>query len=373
MIPVFFNVLINSTLSIFCGLLVVGFFLWLFRVPTGPWRLFLLSLPFAKVVYDCLRGLPVDSVLLAGLDPFSLPPKHQLLQIGAGVTKWGPTFNVIFSVRNAEGKEFASSIGDYLAIWLNHKFGSEFLVVILSSVGAVASTLLFIRIWNAIKFEQRRRLDRHVAKQLRIERLDLRSVDVYCTTAFSGTPFTGGIINPYICIPEDSFSKLSQGEMDAVLKHEMGHIRHFDLLVTLLIKMLGDIFWFVPGYRWLSRHIDRIREIVADQSAISQGASAAELASALVKLKEIPEPNERFILYSAFFREKSLLKDRISRLLGSKIERSPRLGWQNRWVRFVFTFWIATAVLFTTIGGNHSTAELKNPEWFTNLLRALGM
>ncbi|MCB0412372.1 MAG: hypothetical protein KDD22_07590 [Bdellovibrionales bacterium] len=69
------------------------------------------------------------------------------------------------------------------------------------------------------------------------------------------------------------------------------------------------------------------------------------LASALVRLKEIPETNDRFILYSAFFREKA-----------------PRFGWQYKWVRFAISVWIASAVMFTTIGGNHTTAELKNPE-----------
>lgn len=166
MTPVFFNLFTNAMFSIFCSLVVVGFFIWLFRVQTGTWRLFLLSLPFVKVVYDCLRGLPADSVLLAGLDPFSLPPKHQLLQVGAGFSQWGPTFNVIFSVKNTEGKEFASSAGDYLTIWLNREYGSEIPLIILSSVIAVSLTLISIRVWNALKFERKRKTDRRNCQPL---------------------------------------------------------------------------------------------------------------------------------------------------------------------------------------------------------------
>ena len=84
MTVIFFNLLVNSMFSVVCGFTVASFFIWLFQVPTGPWKLFLLSLPFVKVVYDCLRGVPANSVLLAGLDPFSLPPYHQVLMIGAG-------------------------------------------------------------------------------------------------------------------------------------------------------------------------------------------------------------------------------------------------------------------------------------------------
>lgn len=372
MIAIFFNLLANSSLSILCGLVVVGFFIWTFRVPTGPWRLLLLSLPFIKVVYDCIRGLPANSVLLAGLDPFSLPPKHQLLQIGAGFSQWGPTFNVIFSVRNTEGKEFASSLGDYLVIWLNRKFGPEFLLVVLTAVVAVSITLLSIRVWSAFRFERKRKTDRLTAKAIATERVGYRSVDIYSSAAFSGTPFTGGIFNPYICVPADSLEKLRPEELDAVLKHELGHIRQFDLLVTMIIKMLGDLFWFVPGYRWLSRHIDRLREVVADQWAVSMGSSPEALASALVTLKEIPESNDQFVLYSAFFREKSLLQERVRRLIGGVVEKPARFGWQNKWFRILSSVWIASAVMFTTIGGNHTTAQLKNPEWFNQLLQALG-
>ena len=140
----------------------------------------------------------------------------------------------------------------------------------------------------------------------------------------------------------------------------------------MAIKVLGDLFWFVPGYRWLSRKIDRLREIVADQWATLNGAKPEALASALVTLKEIPEPNEKFILYSAFFREKSLLKVRIEKLLNEKSEKPPRFGWQYKWVRYGFSIWIASAVMFATIGGNHTTANLKNPEWFNQLLNVLG-
>lgn len=340
---------------------------------TGPGRLFLLSLPFVKIVYDCIRGLPANSVLLSGVDPFSLPPKHQLLQIGAGISQWGPMLNVILSVQNMNGKEYASSIGDYLTIWLSREFGSEIPTIILTAVMAVSLTLLSIRIWNGFKFERKRAEDRERARPLKIEKLGFRKVDIYISEVFLGTPFTGGVLRPYICIPKDSFEKLRAEELTAVLRHELGHIRQFDILVTMTIQILGDLFWFVPGYRWLSRKIDRLREIVADQWAIKNGAAPDALASALVTLKELPETTDRFVLYSAFFREKSLLKIRVERLIDAHIERPPRLGWQYKWVRIGMTFWIASAVMLTTIGGNHTTAELKNPEWLNSLLRILGL
>jgi beta-lactamase regulating signal transducer with metallopeptidase domain len=373
MTAMFFNLLVNSAFSMACGLLVVGFFIWLFRVETGPWKLVLLSLPFVKIVYDSVRGLPPDSVLLSGLDPFSLPPKHQLLQIGAGFSYWGPKFNLIFSVRDTTGKEFAASVGDYLVIWLNRTFGTHVPLIILSAVLAVSATLLVIRIVAAYRFEQRRKLDRVLSVPLREEKLRFGTVDIYVSSVFSGTPFTGGLLKPYICIPKDAADRLNAQELEAVIAHELGHIRQIDLAVTIVVQLLGDLFWFVPGYRWLSRKIDRLREVVADQWAVRSGIEPALLASALVKLKEIPEIPDRFVLYSAFFRETSLLKTRVERLLGKTAEKCPRFGWSNIWFRSMISVWIFTAVMIATLGGNHQTVKLKNPEWFDSMLKSLSL
>lgn len=73
MTPVFFNLLVNSACSLAAGVLVTRLFLWLFRVGTGPLKLFLLSLPFAKIVYDIARGIPRESILFTGLDTFTMP------------------------------------------------------------------------------------------------------------------------------------------------------------------------------------------------------------------------------------------------------------------------------------------------------------
>jgi beta-lactamase regulating signal transducer with metallopeptidase domain len=370
---IFFNLLANATMSLAVGLMIVGICLWFFRIETGRWKIFFLSLPFLKIVYDLVRGLPADSVLVAGIDPFMLPPKHQYFMVGAGFSTWGPIFNAVFGVRDVSGTEYAASVGDYLAIWLNREFGPGIPLAAVSLVLGVALTLLSIRIVHALRFERRRKHDRKSARLLKTISGRFRDVDVYVSDGFSGTPFTGGFVRPYICIPSDSYASLTREELEAVISHELGHIRQFDLAITVGVQLLGDLFWFVPGYRWLSRKIDRMREIVADQWALANGAEPALLASALIKLREIPETPERFVLYSAFFREKSLLKERVERLLGSKKEKRARFGWNKPLVRYVASFWIFMSVMIATFGGNHATATLANPEWVDHLMRQLGL
>ena len=78
------------------------------------------------------------------------------------------------------------------------------------------------------------------------------------------------------------------------------------------------------------------------------------LASALVRMKEIVIDAPNLVLYSAFIRNRPLLKDRVSYLLSpDTLTSRERLGWNKKWWRPVLAFWIVGAVMVATFGGNH--------------------
>jgi hypothetical protein len=370
---VFFNLLANGTFSLLCGLIVVGLFIWLFRVGTDRSRLFLLSLPYIKIVYDLIRGVPQGSVLFSGVNPLLLPGGNQTFSIGAGVSDWSVFMNAVFTVKDLSGKAYAASAGDYLLILTEQKLGAEAPLIIVSGVLSVSSFLIFRRLVKGISFELERRKDRQSCEAIASIALGWRKVDVYRSTLHSGSPFTGGFIKPYICLPADADSRITDEERNAIIAHELGHIRNADLITTILIQTLGDLFWFVPGYRWLSRKIDRLREVLADQYAIQNGVDASVLASVLLKLKEIPATHQQPILYSAFFRERSLLKERVERLVGVKTDRGPRFGWANRWIRLAVSLSAIGAVINSTFGGNRETVLFEMPSWFIHLMQRLGL
>ena len=372
MTAVFFNLLANSCLSLLAGLLVVHFFLWLFRIGTGPWKLFLLSLPFAKIVFDGIQGVPRDSILRSSLDTFALPPRHHYFRAGIGFSQWGPSLGLQFSAKDLTGKEYAESLGDYLVLWLSKAYGHGIPLAILSAAMAVSASLLALRATQIFRFERDRRRDRKLALTLRPSPPGRRPVDIYVSRRFSGSPFTGGILRPYICVPADAHRALSDEELEAVLAHELRHVRQLDLLGTLAVQALGDLFWFVPGYRWLSHKIDRLRELVADQGAVRAGIEPSLLASALLKLREMPAA-EKTVLYSAFFREESLLKLRVERLLGEAPEPAPRFGWQKKWVRLAVAFLVCSSVMNSTLGGNHRTDSLRTLPWVERLFHRWGL
>lgn len=351
----FFNLFANATFSLWMGLFIVFVFNKIFRIPTGPWKLSLFMLPFIKVVFDFFMGVPTSSILYKNINPFTIKPGMQEFTLGVGAGYFGPSIRFLFAVKDENHNRLGASAGDYLYYWLSHKLGPMAPSFILIALICISSIFLIRRLSEASRFEMLRRKDRRSSLPFQTIKVGFRKVDIYLSERFTGTPFTGGVFRPYIAIPEETYNMLSKAEVDAVIAHELGHVRQYDVAFTMFIQVLGDIFWFVPGYRRLSRKIDRLREIVADQFAVQSGISGEYLASALLKLKEFPQNTSRFILYSAFTREKSLLKVRINNLLGDKAEKNERFGWRYLTVRIVVTFWIVGAVLTSNLAGNHTT------------------
>lgn len=355
-----FNLFLNSACSFSAGILIVYLTIRIYRIDQSRWKLFLLTLPFFKVIWDLfIRGIPATSIIHAAIDPLTLPPKHQTFIMGVGFSEYGPTFNLSFMAYTVDGKKYSTSLADYIYAWMSRQYGNNMPQWILFGLLSISCFFVLRRILATWSFENKRRAQRKLDRSLNTLNVDWRTVDIYASLKYEGTPFTGGIFRPYVCFPEKTLCMLSSDETKSVVQHEIAHIKTWDLMATILIKSLGDLLWFVPGYRFLSRKIDRLREVLADKTATELGASPEYLASALLKLKEIPEGRHHAVLHSAFFREKSLLKIRIEKLL-TRIPNAnrPRLGWRWLPVRLWVTAWTTVAVMLATFAGNHSASFL---------------
>src|SRR4051812_35043643 len=101
------NLLLNAATSFVAGLLLVLLVIRIFRVQTTRAKLFLLLLPFTKIVWDLSHGIPSGSYLfsLSPLDPWALPPRHRTLMLGAGLSYFGPVLSLAFAVVDESGAE----------------------------------------------------------------------------------------------------------------------------------------------------------------------------------------------------------------------------------------------------------------------------
>src|SRR5207249_2159155 len=115
----------------------------------------------------------------------------------------------------------------------------------------------------------------------------------------SGLLLVAGIRRPRTYCSLDVLGQLSPAESRAVLLHERHHeqVRAPARLVALA-GLESFLRWSGVGRLWLHRQRARI-EIEADRYALHEGALRSELASALIKLQQIPRADARAAFGSA--------------------------------------------------------------------------
>jgi hypothetical protein len=92
-----------------------------------------------------------------------------------------------------------------------------------------------------------------------------------------------GIFRPKIFVSRTVAEELTQAELAAALSHEIAHVRSYDNLKQLLMKITAPPAW-IPGLQGSDEAWTRASEMAADESALAEGASALELSSALIKV-----------------------------------------------------------------------------------------
>jgi Zn-dependent protease with chaperone function len=101
-----------------------------------------------------------------------------------------------------------------------------------------------------------------------------------------GGAFTAGIRRPWIAVDPDLLATLDEAELDALLAHEMAHIRRRDPLLTLLTGLSRDVTFFLPGLHLATCWLRREQEEAADDLAARCTRRPGALASTILKVWE---------------------------------------------------------------------------------------
>lgn len=105
-------------------------------------------------------------------------------------------------------------------------------------------------------------------------------------SAVARVPVVVGHLKPVIYIPLGLLTQLPAGEIEAVLLHELAHIRRSDFLVNLLQHLAECVFFFNPGLLWTSSLLRNEREHCCDDRAIAETNDRVQYIQALVSFKE---------------------------------------------------------------------------------------
>ena len=107
-------------------------------------------------------------------------------------------------------------------------------------------------------------------------------------TADLVTPQVVGLRRPLLLVPHAFARGMSTHERDAVLLHELAHVRRGDFGWNLLQRAMLVALWFQPAAWLLYRHLSQEREARCDVMAVLHGASPIDLSRALIRIAETP-------------------------------------------------------------------------------------
>jgi beta-lactamase regulating signal transducer with metallopeptidase domain len=103
-------------------------------------------------------------------------------------------------------------------------------------------------------------------------------------------PTVVGLWRPLILVPASSLAGLSVSQLEAILAHELAHIRRHDYLVNLLQALVETGLFYHPAVWWLSARIREEREHCADDVAVESCGDALMYSRALWTLEQLRAP-----------------------------------------------------------------------------------
>ncbi|HKE83259.1 MAG TPA: M56 family metallopeptidase [Vicinamibacterales bacterium] len=119
-----------------------------------------------------------------------------------------------------------------------------------------------------------------------------------------------GWLRPLILLPPATILGLTTTQLDAVLAHELAHIRRHDYLVNVIQMAAETLLFYHPAVWWVSKRLRIERELCCDDEAVSVCGDATAYARALVTMARQQAPA------MAMSSAGGSLRDRVHRLLG---------------------------------------------------------
>ncbi len=164
--------------------------------------------------------------------------------------------------------------------------------------------------------EWQRRLE-EIGAQIRV----LGSVKLIISAAVQ-VPTVVGWLRPVVLMPVGALTGLPPDHIEALLAHELAHIRRHDYLVNILQSIAEALLFYHPVVWWISNQIRNERELCCDDIAVAFSGDALNYARALADL-ESHRPSH---FNPAVAASGGSLPERIERLLGIRAPTPPVSG-----------------------------------------------
>lgn len=105
-------------------------------------------------------------------------------------------------------------------------------------------------------------------------------------SSLTGAPVVIGFLRPAILMPAGLLAGLPADQVEAILLHELAHVRRLDYVVNLMQSFVESVLFYHPAVWWVSRVMRSERENCCDDVVVAVEGNPRGYAEALVKLEE---------------------------------------------------------------------------------------
>jgi GWxTD domain-containing protein len=105
-------------------------------------------------------------------------------------------------------------------------------------------------------------------------------------TCLADVPVVIGYVRPAILVPVGLLAGMPASQMEAILMHELAHIRRGDYLANLLETVVEGFLFYHPAIWWMSGVIRAEREKCCDDLVVAACGDAHDYAAALAALEQ---------------------------------------------------------------------------------------
>lgn len=181
-------------------------------------------------------------------------------------------------------------------------------------------------------------------------------------------PITFGVMRPTLLLPSSARS-WTTARLNAVLRHELEHVRRHDSLSQLVAELGCALYWFNPLMWYAANRMCVEREHACDDAVLAAGSRASDYATELLDIARTLKPPRVTEAAAIAMAGPSHLRARVSSLL------DPRRRRDQTSMKLLIPAWIGAFLLITPlssvaleVNGNTSALRLDDvPVGFADL------
>jgi bla regulator protein blaR1 len=154
-------------------------------------------------------------------------------------------------------------------------YGNPLSLILLAiwTIGSLAMAISWSRKWSQI----------HAAAR-KASRLDRAAEVPVLSSSSLFEPGVFGIVQPVLLLPEGITNRLTESQLNAILAHEMCHVRRRDNLTFAMHMIVETLFWFHPMVWWIRMQLIEERERACDEAVLQSGSEAEVYAEGILNV-----------------------------------------------------------------------------------------